>query len=198
MAPAFRLVLPFILIVGCVTGAPAQTKTSRARPTSIRLIEDYQVVQREDDDTASFVVKLPDSVKNDETFKVIAWQETGASETRLERAVKATSIESVGKGLLVERLPTGGPYSIEVTAKTNSAKKMVFRHVLVGDLWITGGQSQMFGGDLLGEDLPALPRANIYNTCIRIWTPTGAKAPRRFIVWISPWAPVRSRFFTPV
>jgi len=164
MARAFRLVLPFILIVGCGTGAPAQTKTSSARPTPVRLIEDYQVIQREDDDTASFVVKPPDSVKNDETFEVVAWQEIGASETRLKRAVKATSIESVGKVLLVERLPTGGPYSIEVTPNTNSAKKIVFRHILVGDLWITGGQSQMFGGDLLSEDLPPLPRANIYNT----------------------------------
>jgi sialate O-acetylesterase len=164
MTSVTRFVLPLALAAGCVGGAPAEAKRTPAGRTPVRLAEDYQVLQRGDDDTASFVVKLPDAVKDGTAFKVVAWKELGAAETKLQRPAQAASIASVGKGLLVEGLPTGGPYTVEIVPDGGPATKAVFRHVLVGDLWLTGGQSNMFGGDLLGEDLPPLPRVNLLDT----------------------------------
>src|SRR4051812_1484781 len=161
MTPVTRFVLALALAAGGVPGAPAETRNTPASRPPVRLAEDYQVLQRGDDDTASFVVKLPDAVQDGAAYKVVAWQELGAADTRLDRAVRAAAVASVGKGLLVEKLPTGGPYTVEVVPDGGPARKTVFRHVLVGDLWLTGGQSNMFGGDLLGEDLPPLPRVNL-------------------------------------
>lgn len=60
----------------------------------------------------------------------------------------------------IEALPVGGPYQIEVHLKTSSGK-MVARttvsNVLVGDLWILAGQSNMQGiGDLQLENPPSV------------------------------------------
>ena len=38
-----------------------------------------------------------------------------------------------------------------------------FAHILVGDIWLLGGQSNMYGIDLVRENLPALPWLNMLN-----------------------------------
>lgn len=39
----------------------------------------------------------------------------------------------------------------------------MFRHILVGDIWLMAGQSNMYGSVRLEEKLPALPYLNMLN-----------------------------------
>ena len=53
-------------------------------------------------------------------------------------------------------LPTGGPYLVEFSVAENPAAGAAVRGVLVGDLWILAGQSNMEGvGDLVNVETPS-------------------------------------------
>ena len=53
-------------------------------------------------------------------------------------------------------LPTGGPYVIEFSVAGNPGASATIRGVLVGDLWILAGQSNMEGvGDLADVEPPS-------------------------------------------
>ncbi len=54
------------------------------------------------------------------------------------------------------KLPTGGPYSVEFAVAGDPAATATVRGVLVGDLWILAGQSNMEGvGDLIEVEPPS-------------------------------------------
>src|SRR5262249_27362652 len=58
----------------------------------------------------------------------------------------------------------GGPYTITVSRKDDPTKfRKEFKRILVGDIWLLGGQSNMFGIDVIKEELPELPYLNMYN-----------------------------------
>jgi sialate O-acetylesterase len=53
-------------------------------------------------------------------------------------------------------VPTGGPYRIELRATGSTDAAAVVQNVLVGDLWVLAGQSNMEGvGDLVNTPLPS-------------------------------------------
>src|SRR5262249_29869605 len=88
----------------------------------------------------------------------------GARRERI-RQTESTPIPLPGgaRGLAIEKLPVGGPYTITVTAIGKPDDGISFRNILVGDLWVLGGQSNMFGIDVIREELPALPYLNMLN-----------------------------------
>jgi len=53
-------------------------------------------------------------------------------------------------------LPMGGPYQVEIRAMRRPSEKVVLHEILVGDLWVLAGQSNMEGvGDLIDVELPS-------------------------------------------
>ena len=53
----------------------------------------------------------------------------------------------------IREIPTGGPYVVEFSVDGNPAVSVTIRGVLVGDLWILAGQSNMEGvGDLINVE----------------------------------------------
>jgi sialate O-acetylesterase len=59
------------------------------------------------------------------------------------------------KGVLKD-VPTGGPYRIELRAAGSGEAAAAVQNVLVGDLWVLAGQSNMEGvGDLVNTPLPS-------------------------------------------
>jgi sialate O-acetylesterase len=140
--------------------ALAASLASSVTPDRAILREDYQVLQRIADDRASCVVVLPAEEAQAARFVVAIEREGGQSVRRFE----ATSITAgeASRGVAIDDLPTGGPYSITVARAERPAEPFRrFHHVLVGDIWVLGGQSNMFGIDLVREDLPALPTVNM-------------------------------------
>lgn len=140
-----------ICIVAIVTGST---------PTApVLLKEDHQVLQRDSQDRASCVAALPAELHDVARFAVEITDEAGK-----ERHF-ASSVIDLGdgkKGLAIEQLAVGGPYSIKIAAQDDATRPVLsFHNILVGDIWILGGQSNMFGADAIKEDLPALPYLNM-------------------------------------
>lgn len=84
-----------------------------------------------------------------------------ATVTRGKRAVKVLDSAPVGtasRGRMqgcIKGLPAGGPYAIELRV---GGEKLVVKDVLVGDVWLLGGQSNMQGCGLFPKKrLPADP-----------------------------------------
>lgn len=141
-------------ILVCLLGALA------APSDPVVLKEDYQVLQRNSDDQANCVAKLPAELS--EAAELIV--EVVDAQGRIVRRFRATPVELGGgaKGVAIEGLAVGGPYAIEVSAKGDAlAPALRLRNVLVGDIWILGGQSNMFGLDAIEDELPALPYLNM-------------------------------------
>ena len=126
------------------------------------LKEDYQVLQRDANDRASCAVLLPKST--DRAAKIVVTVEVGIGHVLRRIDSSPISVGAKGLGIVVEGLQTGGPYTITVMAKDHLARPLVqFRRVLVGDIWVLGGQSNMFGIDVIMEPLPELPYLNMLN-----------------------------------
>jgi hypothetical protein len=125
-----------------------------AAPQAVRLVEDYQVIQRDNNDEGACTVKLPEGASNaqieiteDATHQPVAGVKTSPCELDGGRA-----------GVLIEKIPVGGPYKIQVGAHKS------FSNILVGDIWVTSGQSNMFGHALPVEQQPIIPGVNLYDT----------------------------------
>ena len=131
-----------------------------------RLVEDYQVLQRDNDDTATCCVVVPNELPAQALFTVTVTDNAG---TQVARCVNI-ALEPVGdnaRAVVIRDLPVGGPYMITVTAPPANNDKhnreYVFRHILVGDIWLMAGQSNMYGSVRIEEELPALPYLNMLN-----------------------------------
>lgn len=131
-----------------------------------RLVEDYQVLQRDEDDTATCCVVVPQELPKGARFQVTVTDNAG---TQIARHANVTP-EPVGdtaRAVVLRKLPVGGPYMVAVAASTEDqdqpARTLVFRQILVGDIWLMAGQSNMYGSVRLEEKLPALPYLNMLN-----------------------------------
>ncbi|HQL95335.1 MAG TPA: sialate O-acetylesterase [Candidatus Hydrogenedentes bacterium] len=113
---------------------------------AVRLTADHQVLQRDASGVAACVVELPAELFAGETVEY-AVTRPGADPLRDTLRV-AQDPERGRAGLLLKNLPAGGPYGIEVAARGMDGKetfRAAFQGVLVGDLWILAGQSNMQG-----------------------------------------------------
>jgi sialate O-acetylesterase len=128
----------------------------------VPLKEDYQVLQRDSADECTCTVVLPATLQSTDGVAITVEDARGK---RLRR-VKPAPVDLRGgtRGVVIKKLPVGGPYTITIAASRESEKGGIcFRNILVGDVWILGGQSNMFGIDVIKEELPALPYVNMLN-----------------------------------
>src|SRR5579872_3332082 len=134
---------------------------SPAAAERVLLREDYQVLQRDSEDRAACAVALTPDLQHAAALFVKIVDARG----KLIRQVDAAPIDiGAGKGVAIDALAVGGPYAVTIAAKSDAGKTpLSIRHVLVGDIWILGGQSNMFGIDLIKEELPALAYLNMLN-----------------------------------
>jgi len=123
------------------------------------LKEDFQVIQRNSDDRGTCLVAMSPQLAEPADCEF-----TVDDGKRVIRSGHARPRDRAGLGqtVLLESLPVGGPYTVTVSSKSSQGgRKNSFRNVLVGDIWVLGGQSNMFGIDVIKEKLPALPYLNI-------------------------------------
>ena len=123
------------------------------------LNENYQVIQRTADDKGMCRVALTPPMNNATRceFKIDDGQ-------RIVRSgiARVEDRPGLGRTALLEGIPVGGPYTVTVTLPAaHDAAAIAFHDILVGDIWILGGQSNMFGIDVIKENLPALPYLNM-------------------------------------
>ncbi len=140
--------------------ATAAGTTSRAAShLTIRAgLADYQVFQRDSSGAATITFSATLSERQNGTVecRVIA-QRTGAvvADWHEVGTCQRGQVEAT-----LTRLTTGGPYAVQVRVVAGNgaviAEKEV-RHVLVGDLWVLAGQSNMEGiGELRGAPEPSV------------------------------------------
>ncbi len=128
----------------------------------VLLKEDYQVLQRDSADASTCTVVLPAALQVASSVTITVEDERGKPIRQAERA--PVDLRDGGRAVVIEKLPVGGPYSIRIASAGSPEKDgMRFRNILVGDIWILGGQSNMFGIDVIKEKLPALPYLNMLN-----------------------------------
>ena len=126
------------------------------------LKEDYQVLQRDSLDESTCTVVLPATLQIASSLAIRVEDARGKLVRQIERG--PVDLRDGARGVAIEKLPVGGPYTITIAASSNPEKDgLRFRNVLVGDLWILGGQSNMFGIDVIKEELPALQYLNMLN-----------------------------------
>src|SRR5262249_5164925 len=99
----------------------------------VKLVEDYQVIQRDDWSKGSCQVVIPASMSSASSFDVVVMDETGKYAINQKGVAP---VESTGeKGLVIENIPVGGPYNVLITAKGGPENKISFHNILVGDIW---------------------------------------------------------------
>lgn len=109
-------------------------------------ISHRQVLQRDRAGTARAVLALPQPGN----VKVVATSDDGEIELTV-RSIDDRFAE-------IDGLPTGGPYTITATDESGDPAATV-TDVLVGDLWLLAGQSNMQGIGEMSERLPPLSKA---------------------------------------
>jgi sialate O-acetylesterase len=128
----------------------------------VLLKEDYQVLQRDSADEGACIVALPAPLRTAASLTITVEDARGKHIRQLDAV--PIDLPNGGRGAAIEKLPIGGPYTITIAASGNAAMdRLRFTNILVGDLWILGGQSNMFGIDTIKEQLPALPYLNMLN-----------------------------------
>lgn len=115
-------------------------------------ISDYRVFQRSAVGSASIQLNGSSTAEG---------RNVEARVTKKGLALKALNWRAIGKvddGKWSGRLdpvPTGGPYNIELRVAGKNSAGAAIKQILVGDLWLLAGQSNMEGvGDLLGVEPP--------------------------------------------
>jgi sialate O-acetylesterase len=128
----------------------------------VLLKEDYQVLQRNSADESTCTVVLPATLQIDGSLAITVEDSSGKRIRQFKPA--PIDLRDGDRGVVIENLPVGGPFTITIAASGKPEKDgLRFRNILVGDVWILGGQSNMFGIDVIKEELPALPYLNTLN-----------------------------------
>ncbi len=148
----------FVLVTGGLVAADLPSESSGR----VFLKEDYQVLQRDAANRASCLAILPAGVGPGAQLVIAVEDQRGETIRRDES--RAVDLGVRGRGVPIDGLPVGGPFTITVATANRPAEPLRrFLHVLVGDIWILGGQSNMYGIDVLREELPALSYVNMLN-----------------------------------
>lgn len=157
----------YLLIVG-----PGELHA--AEPGVPTLMEDFQVLQRDDHDQTSCNVIWADAKV---TGPFNATVQDAAGKVLISQKTEGIVRKDGSKSILIEKIPTGGPYYIEVRPVEQAERKrgLTFKEVLVGDIWLTSGQSNMYGAALPEEEQKRIPGVNIFDTQMLSleahWTP---------------------------
>lgn len=117
----------------------------------------YQVVQRDEFGVAVLRFSGPETASTEHRVEarllsgeriVFGWRPAGR-------------VNQAGWTASVERVPAGGPYTIELRCDAwEDARK--FTHILVGDLWVLAGQSNMEGYGYLEDVQPPDERIHVF------------------------------------
>ncbi|GMV67392.1 MAG: 9-O-acetylesterase [Candidatus Hinthialibacteria bacterium] len=149
-------------LVALIAGGLLVCATSSAQTFSLlNGLADYQVFQRGATDTVTF--RVEGSATANGIVKVSVTSEEKLLEN-FNRLQIGTAAGGSWKGL-ISSLPTGGPYAFEFVLEATDGSKIashIVQRVLVGDLWLLGGQSNMEGvGDMINVEEPS-ERINVY------------------------------------
>jgi sialate O-acetylesterase len=150
---------PLIAVCGMLSAASSLAHAALPAVRLAVLKEDFQVLQRDSDDKVTCLVALSSEVLES---SLCEWTLSDGSRVLQTRRVQPEQVPGLGLAVRLQAIPLGGPYTVTVTTKVpRSDHKIVFQNVLVGDIWVLGGQSNMFGIDRIRETLPALPYVNL-------------------------------------
>lgn len=134
-------------------------------------LAEYQVLQRNDQGygSANLAGTAPAKFNN----KYVEAKVTSAK----DGAVAAANLGSVVVGQIkngkwsgaVTNIPTGGPYNVELhVSGVPAGTAVTMGHILVGDLWVLAGQSNMEGvGDLV-DTTPAIEEVHMFDQ-LDVW-----------------------------
>jgi sialate O-acetylesterase len=138
---ALRLAMAFACLLA-FAHAPADTELMITDGLS-----DYQVFQRGPDGAATLFFSATGFGGALEA-RVLVGDKPGPG---LDWQVVARTVTETGRwSAVLSGVPTGGPYTIEVR-HTGSAETVAVRGILVGDIWVLAGQSNMEGLGLLKD-----------------------------------------------
>ena len=115
----------------------------------------YQVIQRSSNNTA----RINCTIKSNEIGTLYCNISTA------KRSLSGFKRKNLGrlsgsKRVTLRGIPCGGPYTI--TFELGKSKKVI-KHILVGDLWVLGGQSNMEGIGVMRDALKPHPRVHMYS-----------------------------------
>lgn len=138
------MALAFLIL----TSAPAE---------AVLLWSDHQVLQRGENNAATAWIEVPEGVVPDGEVRLTL--RDGAA--IIAQETLATPPDGPW-GVAARGIPTGGPYTI--TAEWGGGRVSRFDGILVGDLWVLGGQSNMQGAAPKIRDEEPWPTINMLNT----------------------------------
>lgn len=127
------------------------------------LYSNYQVIQRNTDSSGTCCVLLNELWKGSDEIKITVKRKDG--KVVLNHCVKPKN----GKDILIKNIPVGGPYVITLSIPNKKLKK-TYKNILVGDLWILAGQSNMQGVAKPKEKYPLSKYVNVLSL-VENWEP---------------------------
>lgn len=145
----------FILLLATGLLAAAQTITIVKGPV------DYQVYQRGENNKADIPVEL--EVKDGEGKNVFASLKRGVVPVVGFIAYDVGKVKDGKLSGVLKGVPVGGPYRFELRTSRVGTALTARSNVLVGDIWLLAGQSNMEGvGDLINTEKPS-DKVNSFN-----------------------------------
>lgn len=157
-----------LLTLAAVLAGASSGATLLAQQKPAIVIQDglasYQVLQRNEEGTAAVSFKGMSTV-------------AGTMEARLQKdGTTLRDWSEVGRAAegtfsaRIERIPTGGEYTLELRLRDGTGKTTAttaVEHLLVGDLWVLAGQSNMQGVGNLTNVEPPSPRVHSFDMADR-------------------------------
>ncbi len=162
MAMNFRLGIAFVFMVCVAVRGHAEIAISEG-------LAPWQVLQRGPDDTATVTLKGTAEGKG-EIWAAVSTTREGDVILPPRRIAESSS--GVWQGT-IDPLPTGGEYTVHLEFRTSDATSSTqIDHVLVGDIWLLLGQSNMVGVGELDSPLVEERSSSVHLfTTKRQWEP---------------------------
>ena len=83
-------------------------------------------------------------LQREKNISVWGEADNGAAVTAELNGKKAECTANDGKwSLILPPMPAGGPYELHIVCRTDSEESVIFRNVMIGEVWLCGGQSNM-------------------------------------------------------
>ena len=131
------------------------------------LKQDYQVIQRDCDSTGNCQVLLDDSSL--QSGKIDISIKIAGGKIIYEKSINVDDKIKKNKYVLIQDIPVGGPYKIILSNPKENLKK-IYNNILVGDIWILAGQSNMQGVAKPKENYPKSKFVNMLSL-VEKWEP---------------------------